>query len=194
MGSGSEDLYNRKISGKLKLKGRPDIKVIKQKPSSVDSDERPNKDRNTAANSPSEVPGTGRIFSSGTTIQGFDTKFVEELAAGDTIIIRQPTSNEYEERTVQSVLSNRTIYVDDAFSRDLITTTTYTIRKKSAEADKPDEKEKQPEENKTLMTVTVREKSGMWSYKTTTKTVSARMTAEDRLNERVKHSRDKYCW
>ncbi|KAK1442865.1 hypothetical protein BgAZ_303830 [Babesia gibsoni] len=191
MVSGSDDLYNRKFTGKLKLKGISKSKIHKPK-AVVDN---PKAAGATAGVSTVvESSGTGRIVSSGNTIQGFETRFVEEVSVGDTITVRNPISNEHEERTVQAILSNRTLCVDDAFSNDLITTTAYLIRKPAAQEDnkeKPDQREK---EGKKLMTVTVREKSGMWSYKTTTKVVNAKMTAEDRLNERVKRSRDKYCW
>lgn len=127
---------------------------------------------------------------------------------GDVIIVKHPTSNAYEERTVQSILSNRTLCVDDAFSNDLITTSVYFISgfiiysdchntpsgKQPPQGEASNISEAPKTDNKKLTTVTVREKSGMWSYKTTTKVIKANMTAEDRLNERVKHSRDKFCW
>lgn len=192
MVSSSDDLYNRKISGKLKLKGSLKVNGLRPKRAAAD-DSKTTVKADTDANSV-RLTGTGRIVSSGNTVQGFETKFVEEIGLGDVIIVKHPTSNAYEERTVQSILSNRTLCVDDAFSNDLITTSVYFIRKQPPQGEASNISEAPKTDNKKLTTVTVREKSGMWSYKTTTKVIKANMTAEDRLNERVKHSRDKFCW
>ncbi|CDR95339.1 hypothetical protein, conserved [Babesia bigemina] len=197
------DLYNRNFGGKLKLKRlkvkgiRPDKKIGSESKRD-DSKEKPNDAK--------EITGTGRIVSSGNTIQGFETKFVEEVAVGDTIIVKHPISKDNEARTVQSIMSNRTLCIDDAYSTDLVTTSVYIISELYAAAmiipagkQKAGEDQTLPNgpdsipENK-MSFVTVREKSGMWSYKTTTKVVKAQMTAEERLNERIKHSRDKHCW
>lgn len=42
--------------------------------------------------------------------------------------------------------------------------------------------------------VKMRQKAGIWSYKTITKEVTRPLTAEERLDERTKLGRDKYCW
>ncbi|GIX64279.1 uncharacterized protein BcabD6B2_37140 [Babesia caballi] len=199
----SGDLYNRNFGGKLKLKGLKG-KGLRPKRSAVDSDDASGK-RNTPNNT-TEVVGSGRIVSSGNTIQGFETKFVGEVAVGDTLIVKHPRTNTNEERTVESILSNRTLSVGEAFSSDLITTSVYIISgfhqacttlsagKQEPQDDAAANEEAAKPERKKVSTITVREKSGMWSYKNTTKVVTAQMSAEDRLNERVKHSRDKYCW
>ena len=38
------------------------------------------------------VSGAGRITSSGTAVQGHETKFMDELHAGDAILITHPTT------------------------------------------------------------------------------------------------------
>ncbi|GFE54765.1 hypothetical protein BaOVIS_021690 [Babesia ovis] len=186
MVTSSNDLYDRNLGGRLKLKGLKSKGLRPKRAAAEDNAQ-------AKANTLKEVEGTGRIVSSGNTIQGFGTKFVDEVVVGDSIIVKHPLSNANEERTVESILSNRTICVDDAFSNDLITTTVYIIRK-AAEADGVTHDAIPGATAKKASTITVREKTGMWSYKTTTKVVKAQMSAEDRLNERVKHSRDKYCW
>ncbi|ORM40813.1 uncharacterized protein BXIN_2260 [Babesia sp. Xinjiang] len=191
MVTSSNDLYNRNFGGKLKLKGLKG-KGLRQKRTSTEDTASHRKDTGSAA--VREVEGSGRIVSSGNTIQGFGTKFTEEVAIGDTITVKHPLSNANEERKVDIILSNRALCLNDAFSSDLITTSVYVIRKKEPEGDSAQDEGLPKVETKKTSTITLREKTGMWSYKTTTKVVKAEMSAEDRLNERVKHSRDKYCW
>jgi hypothetical protein len=69
--------------------------------------------------------GTGRITSSGTTIQGHSTKFLEELSPGDAIIIFHPTTLHEETKIVRMVLSSISIGISSAFSSDLISTTPF---------------------------------------------------------------------
>ncbi|GBE61457.1 hypothetical protein, conserved [Babesia ovata] len=188
---GTGDLYNRNFGGKLKLKR---LKVKGIRPDKKISSESKGTDSGEKTTGATDITGSGRIVSSGNTIQGFETKFLDEVAVGDTIIIKHPISKENEERTVQSVMSNRTLCLDIGYSTDLVTTSVYIIRKQKADDDQtlPEGSDSTPA--KKVSFVTVREKSGMWSYKTTTKVVKAQMTAEERLNERIKHSRDKRCW
>jgi hypothetical protein len=69
--------------------------------------------------------GTGRMTSSGTTIQGHSTKFLEELSPGDAIIIFHPTTLHEETKIVRMVLSPISIGISSAFSTDLISTTPF---------------------------------------------------------------------
>jgi hypothetical protein len=71
--------------------------------------------------------GTGRITSSGTTIQGHSTKFLEELSPGDAIIIFHPTTLHEETKIVRMVLSSMSIGISSAFSSDLISTTPFKL-------------------------------------------------------------------
>ncbi|EDO06415.1 hypothetical protein BBOV_II004600 [Babesia bovis T2Bo] len=191
MTSQSNDLYNRNVGGRLKLKGLKS-KGLRSKTNTTDSATSTEKSKVNIKYK--TIEGTGRIVSSGNTIQGFATKFVDEVAVGDTIVVNHPMSKSNEERTVQAILSNRTLCLDDPFSNDLITTSVFTIRKPEDDPGTAANVSASKSPTKKTSLITVREKTGMWSYKTTTKVVDTQMSAEDRLNERVKHSRDKYCW
>eukprot|EP00931_Biecheleriopsis_adriatica_P012297 TRINITY_DN113429_c0_g1_i1.p1 TRINITY_DN113429_c0_g1~~TRINITY_DN113429_c0_g1_i1.p1 ORF type:complete len:236 (-),score=65.76 TRINITY_DN113429_c0_g1_i1:33-692(-) len=159
------------------------------------------------------VPGSGRIATNTTTINGFETKFKEEVEVGDTIMVHHPTSLEVEMRMVVSVLSQRSAVLHSAFSKDCASTVEYHIRKDSLkikEKAKAEIQEENPELlqdaasrelqrqldkklKKQAKTVSVREKTGMWGYKVVTKKVSKSSSAEDMLDERCKQGRDKWC-
>eukprot|EP00937_MAST-01D_sp_MAST-1D-sp2_P006639 g6639.t1 len=66
------------------------------------------------------VLGTGRFLSSGTTVQGRDTRFQAELAVGDALLVRHPTTLQEETRIVTMVLSQISISISSPFSTDLI--------------------------------------------------------------------------
>ena len=66
--------------------------------------------------------GTGRFLSSGTAVQGRETRFQSELAVGDAIVIRHPTTLQEETRIVTMVLSEISIAISSPFSTDLIST------------------------------------------------------------------------
>lgn len=117
--------YDKTVKSKLSFKG---IKKIKKKrkteegrPSSSDSS-------TTEDNQSDEIvilPGSGRMTSSGNTIQGHDTKFDEELSPGDAIIVFHPQSLRDETKIVRMVLSNLSIGISSAFSCDLVSTTPF---------------------------------------------------------------------
>ena len=90
------------------------------------------------------LPGTGRLSSSGKyeaeapdfqqninnfmpgiTIQGYSSKFSEELEPGDAIIVFHPTTLQDETKIVRMVLSNTSIGISSAFSSDLMSTTPF---------------------------------------------------------------------
>ncbi|KAK2194402.1 uncharacterized protein BdWA1_004127 [Babesia duncani] len=191
MVSGVPNLYNRKFDGKLKLKGSAKIAIGKQHKSKGTSTRQ--YDSNEGDDHSTNILGTGRIVSSGKTVQGFETKFLEEAAVGDFILVKHPMTLINEEKQIESILSNRTLYIDDAFSSDLISTMQFSLRKIGPQ-EEAESSNSSTKNIKTHSTITVREKAGMWSYKTVTKFVKNAPTAEERLNERIKMGRDKYCW
>ncbi|KAK2194970.1 uncharacterized protein BdWA1_003562 [Babesia duncani] len=223
MVSGVPNLYNRKFDGKLKLKGSAKIAIGKQHKSKGTSTRQ--YDSNEGDDHSTNILGTGRIVSSGKTVQGyvtcgdciykillfalnkssFETKFLEEAAVGDFILVKHPMTLINEEKQIESILSNRTLYIDDAFSSDLISTMQFSLSKSSkilfyispgkiGPQEEAESSNSSTKNIKTHSTITVREKAGMWSYKTVTKFVKNAPTAEERLNERIKMGRDKYCW
>eukprot|EP00921_Rhytidocystis_pertsovi_P009408 GHVQ01015139.1.p2 GENE.GHVQ01015139.1~~GHVQ01015139.1.p2 ORF type:complete len:331 (+),score=64.68 GHVQ01015139.1:6647-7639(+) len=176
------------------------------------------------------VEGTGRIVSTGTTLQGFETKFMDEVKSGDEIMLQHPTSLQVESRTVMGVFSNRSLTMSFPFSTDLVSTNSFHIklesislqRKAEREMRKQKEKRKEAEGEgeedesektsqlmqdevsrqlqkklcgaKATKYVSVREKTGMWGYKTISKTVTGNVSAEKMLDIRCKQGRDKYCF
>ena len=61
---------------------------------------------------------------------GTGTKFMDQLASGDAVIITHPTTLQQETRIVTMVLSNVSIAISSAFSSDLISNTRFTFIKK----------------------------------------------------------------
>eukprot|EP01068_Selenidium_serpulae_P007361 Selendium_serpulae@DN4688_c0_g1_i6.p1 len=147
----SDDLYNRKTSkstGKLRFKnatGRPEsTKKRKEKkndpeegtnPQDVDSNALPEQEP------VEQVQGSGRIVSSGPTINGFESNFKEEIQPGDTILVHHPVSLKVEQRVVEAVLSQRCLTIGQPFTRDLVSTTEFFVRKDSITLKKLAEKE-----------------------------------------------------
>ncbi|KAJ1606018.1 hypothetical protein OJ253_2906 [Cryptosporidium canis] len=133
------------------------------------------------------VRGEGRIVTSGTTVQGFHTRFQQELKKGDYIEIEHPNTLIKERRRVATIVSERTLVLEREFSCDLISTSEYFYisvedgRDHSLSADKG-------------VTYSYREKEGMYKYKTVIKPMDSNLTREDILDIRAKKQRDKYCW
>lgn len=135
---------------------------------------------------------------------------------GDTIMIHHPVSLEVELRLVTGVLSQRSATVHQAFSKDLVSTLSYHIRKDSLRlqekakamieeeggdaealqdaASQELQRQLDKKMKKAAKMVTVREKTGMWGYKVVTRKVDKETTQEDALDERCKQGRDKYCF
>jgi hypothetical protein len=63
------------------------------------------------ADLPSLLNGTGRFISSGTTVMGQETKFMDELDVGDAVIIRHPSTMAEETRIVKMVLGSGSISI-----------------------------------------------------------------------------------
>uniref|UniRef100_A0A7S1QSP0 Uncharacterized protein n=1 Tax=Alexandrium catenella TaxID=2925 RepID=A0A7S1QSP0_ALECA len=161
------------------------------------------------------VPGSGRVVTSNVTVHGFETKFKDELEVGDTLIIHHAVSLEVEMRVVTGILSQRSCTLHQAFSKDLVSTTEFHIRKDSlklqekAKASIQDDGDPQSLQDATSLELqkqlekklkkknkqcTVREKTGMWGYKAVTKSMGREVNTEELLDERCKQGRDKYCW
>lgn len=174
---------------------------------------------------------TGRIVTSGTTVQGFETRFQEEASVGDVIIIFHPSLLKEEEGIIVNILSQRSLSLHRKYSSDISSTITYSIRKDSiilkhkaylaaeAAAETADKKSlaagvegMEKEDSRSLTqdalslqlqkkiesakpTLTYRQKTGMWGYKTVTENVNREATGENLLDMRIKKTgRDKFCW
>jgi len=201
------DKYTHK-AGVLKLKSK---KTVKPKPVVAKQKEKAREPASSSISRKFELQ-EGRIVSNETTVQGFETKFIDTISVGDTIGVNHPTSLEFEERSVMSLLSQRTLTIDGPFSSNLVSTTAYFVRKDSVQLKKDAEraagsmadseaianKVQELLEGKTVATqkstLQIREKTGMWTYKVRTERLNREATAEELLDMRVKQQgRDKYC-
>lgn len=224
----SRSLYDRK-TGSLCFKGRGSLKDEKKKErkkrkhSSKRHDRDDEEENQEEPEEAEEIEGEGRIVSSGCTIQGFETKFMDQCETGDVLMIKHPQTHQIEKKIISKIMTNRSMTVMDGFSSDLVSTTTFAIRKEGRilrkrarelatagdkkqkllsgteeEIDKlvQDEVSRRLQKNlkKAAKEVAVREKVGMWSYKMVTKKADHELTAEERLDERCKQGRDKFCW
>ncbi|CEM36620.1 unnamed protein product [Vitrella brassicaformis CCMP3155] len=219
--------YGSAVGGKLKLKGDV-LKKSKKKRKREEQAAEQESSRAAAEDQDDdedeEVPveeGSGRLVTSGMTVNGFETKFKEEVELGDKILVHHPTSLEVEDRIVVGVLGQRSLTLHDKFSSDLLSTTAYHIKKDSikikraaerslaeregeaavadgeglSDAMLKDEISKRLEKKlkKTKSILTYREKAGM-GYKTIKEKMDRELTAEELLDKRVKKNRDKFCW
>ncbi|KEP65506.1 UNVERIFIED_CONTAM: hypothetical protein HHA_246570 [Hammondia hammondi] len=221
----TKSLYERR-SGALVFKGRGSLKDEKKKERKKkhrkrERDGESREEEEVELEDVEEVEGEGRIVSSGSTIQGFETKFMDQCEAGDVLMIKHPLTHQVERRIISKIMTNRSMTVSDGFSTDLVSTTTFAIRKegailrkkaeKAASRDRKrqkgdadgdfdkvvqDEVSRQLQKNlkKAAKIVTVREKTGMWGYKVVSRKADHELTAEERLDERCKQGRDKFCW
>merc|ERR1712151_66330 len=118
-------------------------------------------------------------------------------------------------RVVTGVLSQRSCTIHQAFSKDVVSTTEYHIRKDSLRLKEKVKAQLEVEETpeniqdaaslelqrqldkklkKARKEVTIREKTGMWGYKVVTHKLEKEATAEELLDERCKQGRDRFCF
>jgi len=112
--------YNKIIKSKLNFKGNNNKKSSSSSSSSSiakrkyeDNDDtiknnnnEENKDNEDPTFILEERPGLGRITSSGTTVHGHFTEFMNQLSVGDAIIINHPNTLQEETKVIRMVLSN----------------------------------------------------------------------------------------
>lgn len=139
--------YSKAVKGKLSFKGAK-IGIKKNPKRKLDDDNADDSDMKESGQQNAEpenvgrkniedaraeeikiVSGTGRLTSSGTTILGHGTLFMNELNHGDAIIIMHPSTYADETKIVRMVLSNISISVSSAFSTDLISTAPFRFIK-----------------------------------------------------------------
>lgn len=152
--------------------------------------------------------GIGRISSSGMTIQGQYTEFMNQLSPGDAIIITHPTSLQEETKIVRMVLSNTSMGISSNFSTDLISTCTFKYIKAPKDEVTEEEvttrevsKKHKAEEDAfgtyaskggTQLTYRVKTGSAFGGYKIITETTTDK-SREDLLQMRSKKKSDRFC-
>lgn len=155
--------------------------------------------------------GNGRITSSGTTIHGHETAFMDQLSVGDAVIISHPVSLVDETKVVRMVLSNSSISVSSAFSSDLISTATFRYVKapKASHDDLAREMARKRERTNTdekaavgtyasdggsLFTYRVKKEGAAGGYKIITESTGGNVTRGDLLDMRSLKKSDRYCY
>lgn len=156
--------------------------------------------------------GTGRITSSNTTITGHYTKFMEELAINDAVLVTHPITLQQETKIVRMVLSNTSIGISSAFSTDLISTTSFhyikapkEYREKEKEKNKSNPKGEKLKDEEALaygtygskggqeLVYRVKKEGSFGGYKVVKENVS-NASREYLLEERSKKKSDRFCY
>lgn len=201
------------------------ITVSKVKLKNKDSDSKPKKEKKkknfnlNVFKEAETIDGTGRIVSSQVTVQGFETFFLDEIQIGDVLIVSNIQSLHTEERTVINIISQRVLEISSKFTLDVVSTSSYKIRKESSiiedmAIEKVSNMELTDDDDGTISAkllveektrllferidaekkvIEVREKTGT-SYKIRSEIVAGGKSQEALLDLREKKTRDKYCW
>eukprot|EP00516_Mucochytrium_quahogii_P004663 CAMPEP_0203761820 /NCGR_PEP_ID=MMETSP0098-20131031/14834_1 /ASSEMBLY_ACC=CAM_ASM_000208 /TAXON_ID=96639 /ORGANISM=" , Strain NY0313808BC1" /LENGTH=229 /DNA_ID=CAMNT_0050655973 /DNA_START=87 /DNA_END=776 /DNA_ORIENTATION=- len=88
------------------------------------------KKRAKTSKPPALIDGEGAIITSNVAVTGQETKFLDELQAGDVLLVHHPTSGEQEARVVTMVLSNMSVSLSSPFSSDLMVPCAFQYLKK----------------------------------------------------------------
>jgi len=156
--------------------------------------------------------GTGRISSSNTTITGHYTKFMDELAVNDAIIITHPITLQQETKIVRMVVSNTSMGISSAFSTDLISTTSFRYikapkeyREKEKEKNISNPKGEKLKDEEALaygtygskggqeLVYRVKKEGSFGGYKVVKEQVS-NASRENLLEQRSKKKSDRFCY
>eukprot|EP00981_Chlorochromonas_danica_P002891 scaffold583_cov244-Ochromonas_danica.AAC.1 len=153
--------------------------------------------------------GSGRITTSGTTVHGHDTHFMNDLSVGDAIIIIHPTTLQEETKIVRMVLSNVSISISSPFSTDLISSTTFRYIKAPKDEVGEEEKTRQEvsrqhkteesafgtyaSEGGTKFNYRVKKGGAFGGYKIISESTNNSMSREELLNMRSKKKSDRFA-
>ena len=142
---------------------------------------------------------TGRILSSEKILTGMGTKFLSEAEYGDLIIVTIDEANfKKESRKVVLVTSDKSLSMDQGFSRNLSAYVRFEIQKADKEVLEDATTEQKYSEimniqrkgiEKKKSVIEVREKSGMWGYTTKKYEFERELTREEMLDLRVKNKK-----
>lgn len=205
------DAY-KATKGKLKFKGDskgPAVKKPKAGPDAIC----PSAPSSSSGPPLQEVvirQGTGRITSSGSTIQGHATSFMAELAVGDALLVTHPTTLQDETKIVRMVLSNTSIGISSAFSTDLISTSAFRFikapkdevgeeelaRQQTSKAHKAEQAAfgTYASEGGTRFNYRVKKGGAFGGYHIVSESTAEALTREDLLDKRTKKKSDRFCY
>ena len=197
------------VGGKLKFKGDKEKKKKKKKRELEDEDE----DLSDSAlmllaDAPSELPGQGKISTSGVVVMGHESDFSSQITVGDSLFVtvydRFRNTQTDEARVVNMVLGKTSLNIAAPFSCDITTPSAYLVQKKAPDleairAAKREERKRQKqleEEGATLTYQKLKAGQGAGTWKTlqtVTEKVGPGVTREDMLRRREKEKADRFC-
>ena len=191
---------DRVVKGKLKLNPAAKAEVSRQvKAMKRGAGEERKREEQPMPLEPYEIeqdilPGTGKVFISGTTVHGINTAFQSELASGGFLSIR--VGDAIEKRKVILVLSDKSACLNEPFSEEY--SGEFSRQDPPIKVDPRKELEEKLEKRRKLAETThtydVRVKRGPWTYKTDNVVSDKEMSREQLLNVRAQRVRDKHCW
>lgn len=207
--------------GALSFKGQKPLKRVIATPGVPDADTSAPQPKKPAVVQVDEYQCDGRVVANGTTVQGMETRFKDQLSVGDVLIVMHPQSLLPEKRTVTNILSQRSLMVHAPFSSDFMTTTEFAVRKESqliqqrisqsSTSLKKEEGHDDHDDSKVIAVdqavqdelkrkldneekiLTYREKVGTWGYRTVSVKVDKNTSKEDLLDMQSKKVHDRYC-
>lgn len=140
------------------------------------------------------LPGTGKVFISGTTVHGTNTQFLSELSQSGYILLN--TNGAVEKRKVVLVLSDKSACINEPFSQEY--SGEFSRQGAPVKVDPRKELEEKLEKKRKLAETThaydIRVKRGPWTYKVDNIVSDKDLSREDLLDVRAKRVRDKHCW
>jgi len=217
---GGDNYAGVKKTGAFKFKGDKSSLKKQRRKERKSADKLTKENKEEPEEEEEDVPvvvGSGRIVATGTTVHGLETKFKEEIAVGDSLLVQHPNTHQMEFQMVTGILTQRSLQILQTFSTDFSSTTAYHIQRDSIVMERKAKKERKKEGDITeeefmrkqmekqlekkmkeqQKVVKVQEKvrgGGGISYRTVEKKMDKPMGAGDALDERCKLGRDKYCW
>ena len=197
------------VSGKLVLKGGVSLKKkkpkkkkkkLKMKKRRVQENASVIEDAEQKDDVVRKVLGVGRIISSATAVTGTSTKFMDQIAVGDGILVQHASTLAEEVRRVTMVLSNVSLCLSSPFSNDLVSTTAFHVIVMPKEKKMPARISEEGNDANTassglLTTYRVRKggKNSSGNYYTITERVDGSMSRGELLDMRCKKKSDRYA-
>jgi len=196
------------VGGKLSFKGDKEKKKKKKRGRDGHDDEIPESELALPDNQPTEVPGVGRLTTSGVVVMGVDTDFVAQVAVGDSLFVsvsdRFRNLQTDEVRVVNMVLGKASLNITAPFTCDITTPSVFLVHKKAPDlealrAAKCEERkrQRQAEEDGEMLTYQKLKPSqgaGTWkTLQTVTERVGPGVSREDMLRRREKEKADRFC-
>lgn len=197
---------SKKAKKKAKYDRKQDTKVNSTSVvNSVSKDEHTqyvSKPTNTSSvPSPTIEDGIGQITSSSTVVMGHGTSFTNTLSVGDAILVQVDENQPQEMRVITMCLSNTSINMSSAFSRNLTTPASFQyIRKPKASGQSRAAKNKLELDDHERASgfqgsneLVYRESTENGSYRIKKETVTGDVSRTHLLEMRAKKKSDKYC-